>query len=427
MNTPEQMSIPRSYYRDPNVLEDELAKIFGKNWVFLGHESEVPAVGDYVTRTMGANPVIMSRAADSSIRVLLNSCTHRGTQVCKLAYGNTTTFRCGYHGWIFGTDGTLHGVPGRRALYGREFDPQTLGLTQARVDTIHGLVFATWEPDGESLEDYLGDFAWYLKAFFELFPGGMEVYGGAHNVEVRGNWKIHTENFSGDGYHLRNAHKTMFDLGVMGSQAGTVEGFVVNEPHGHSLRAQYLADPGTPDVVFGYEEALLATAESPSDEEQHKFRRRTTVIHGLVYPNLLFITTAPMYFGEDATGYTAFTQLRAITPIDTHRHRVTYWTLVPKDASQEWKAKSYLYSTRQHGAASYFEADDLENFRRIDAGLGDAVAGGAPFNYELGIGVAERSTPPWIGPGRIVHQDLTESNQRNLARRYLEQMEAPRS
>lgn len=415
-------SIPRSHYRDESVLQQEFSKIFGQSWVFVGHESEVPAAGDYVTRAMGANPIIMSRADDGSIHVMLNSCTHRGTEVCKLAYGNTTTFRCGYHGWVFGANGDLKGVPGRRALYAKDFDTAGLGLRQARVETLCGLVFATWKRDAESLGENLGEFAWYLDAFMSLFPGGMEVYGGAHNVDVRGNWKIHVENFSGDGYHLQNAHRTMFDLGVMGNQAGTVEGFVVNEEHGHSLRAQFLADDDVPDLIFGYEDGLLEAAQRSIDEQVRKFRARSTVIHGLVYPNLLFITTAPLYFGSDADGAVAFTQLRSITPIDPHHHRVTYWTLVPRDASEEWKRKSYLYSTRQHGAASYFEADDLENFRRIDSGLGDAVAGIDPFNYDLGVGVAEKATPPWVGPGRIVRQDLTESNQRNLVRRYIEQM-----
>lgn len=424
MTTEQSVTIPRSYYRDQEALERELTTIYGENWVFIGHESEVPAAGDYVTRSMGANPVIMSRTDDGEIHVMLNSCTHRGTEVCKLAYGNTTTFRCGYHGWVFGADGDLKGVPGRRTLYGPRFDPSRLGLRKARVGTYCGLVFATWAQDAPDLEASLGDMAWYLRGFLELFSGGLEVYGGAHTVDVRGNWKIHVENFAGDGYHLKNAHKSMFDLGVMGTQAGAVEGFVVNDPHGHSLRAQYLADEDVPAVVLGYEDEVLATIDA--DEQHRRFRERTTVIHGAVYPNLLLITTAPLYFGTDADGPVAFTQLRQITPLDPHRHRVTYWTLVPRDASADWKRRSYLYSTRQHGAASFFEADDLENFRRIDSGLGDAVAGVDPFNYELGVDVGERATPPWDGPGRIVRQDLTEANQRNLVARYLEQMEAAR-
>jgi phenylpropionate dioxygenase-like ring-hydroxylating dioxygenase large terminal subunit len=415
--------ISRAYYRDEHVFEEELHRVFGKNWIFVGHESEVPAPGDYVTRRLGGDPVILSRTQDEGIRVMLNSCTHRGTQVCKVAYGNTTTFRCGYHGWVFGNDGRLKGVPGRHALYGPGFDLSKLGLRTARVETLHGFVFATWNEEGPSLQEYLGDFRWYLDALFDFFPGGMEVHGGIHRVQVRGNWKIHAENFSGDGYHLRIAHRTMFELGVMGAQAGAVEGFVVNEPHGHGVRSQYLVDQDVPDTVFGYEEKLLRPALERADAQHRKFRERTSVIHGLVFPNLLFITTAPVYFGEDAQGQTAFTQIRALTPIDQHTHEVAYWNLVPRDASDEWKARSYLFATRQHGASSYFEADDLENFRRINAGLGTVAGAQTPYNYELGIDAAARYSPPWQGPCRIVHQDLTESNQRNFVGRYLEVME----
>jgi hypothetical protein len=75
---------------------------------------------------------------------------------------------------------------------------------------------------------------------------------------------------------------------------------------------------------------------------------------------------------------------------------------------------------RQHGASSFFEADDLENFRRIDAGLGGTASKGIPFNYDLGIDVPPAGVPPFSGPGTVVSQDLTEANQRNFYRRYLE-------
>jgi hypothetical protein len=101
---------------------------------------------------------------------------------------------------------------------------------------------------------------------------------------------------------------------------------------------------------------------------------------------------------------------------------VTYWSLVPKDAPEEWKKKSYLYSIRQHGASSYFEADDLENFRRIDAGLGKQASADIPFNYDLGIGVPEAGKPPFSGPCTVVSQDFSEANQRNFYRRYTELM-----
>ncbi|MFF4795005.1 Rieske 2Fe-2S domain-containing protein [Streptomyces sp. NPDC001276] len=139
---------PNGLHRKHRIEGLHQYRVFGANWVFVGHESEVPAPGNYVTRRLRGDPVILSRTEDNGVQVMLNSCTHRGTQVCKASYGNTTTFRCGYHGWVFGNDGTLKGVPGRRALYGPDFDLSKRGLGRARVETLHGFVFATWRHDG---------------------------------------------------------------------------------------------------------------------------------------------------------------------------------------------------------------------------------------------------------------------------------------
>ena len=422
-DTTARPSVTRRLYTDDAVLDQELATIFAKSWLLVGFESEVPEPGDYVTRRMGTDPVILTRSESGDLHVLHNSCTHRGTQVCKAAFGNSANFRCGYHGWTFSNDGRLRGVPGRRAVYGPDLDLNSLGLRKARVGVVHGLVYATFDHEGPSLDEYLGDFRWYLDRVFGLFPGGMEVYGGAHRVVVKGNWKIHAENFIGDGYHLRIAHRTMFELGVMGTQAGTVKGFCISAPEGHGVRAQYVDDESLSDVVFGYPDELVDGARSQDLPDAMAFRAASSVIHGTVFPNMPFITTAPVQFGTDAEGQTAFTQVRTVMPVDAHSHEVTYWSLVPKDAPEDWKKKSYLFSVRQHGASSYFEADDLENFRRIDAGLGGIAAEDVPQNYDLGIGVEPVSgKPPFSGPCTVLSQDFSEANQRNFYRRYLAQL-----
>lgn len=414
--------VTRDLYSDRETFERELTAVFAKSWLLVGFESEIPAPGDYVTRRLAADPVVVTRDESGEIHVLHNSCTHRGTRLCKAAFGNSAHFRCGYHGWTFGNDGALRGVPGRLQVYGRGLDLNALGLRQCRVGSVHGLIFATFDIDAPSLEQYLGDFRWYLDRIFGFFPGGMEVYGGAHRVVIRGNWKVHAENFSGDGYHLRNAHRTMYEMGVMGKQAGKVKGFNVSVAQGHSLRAQYLDDQEAESQIFGYPDDLIEGLRKQELSEAFGFRAASTVIHGTVFPNMPLITTAPMEFGTDMTGQTAFTQVRALIPIDQHSHEIMYWTLVPKDAPKEWKQQSYLYSIRQHGAASFFEADDLENFRQIDAGLGLTASKGIPLNFDLGMEVQPAGEPPFAGAGRVVSQDISEANQRNFWRRYLELM-----
>ena len=65
------------------VCDEELRQIFADSWLFIGHESEIPQAGDYVTRRMGDDDVIMCRAKSGDVRVLPNSCAHRGTQLCR--------------------------------------------------------------------------------------------------------------------------------------------------------------------------------------------------------------------------------------------------------------------------------------------------------------------------------------------------------
>src|SRR5215813_11042281 len=77
----EDRRVHGSLYTDAQVFEDEIDRIFRRGWVFVGHESEVPDVGDWVTRRLGREPVIMVRATDGKVHVLANRCAHRGTML----------------------------------------------------------------------------------------------------------------------------------------------------------------------------------------------------------------------------------------------------------------------------------------------------------------------------------------------------------
>jgi phenylpropionate dioxygenase-like ring-hydroxylating dioxygenase large terminal subunit len=139
--------IHASLYREPRIFADEMERIFHRGWVFVGHESEIPGPGDFVTRTLGTQPVILVRTRDARVAVLLNRCAHRGTLVCVGSHGHARTFACPYHGWTYDVDGELLGVsyPGGYA----SLDKRTRGLTHAaRVASYRGFVFASLSADG---------------------------------------------------------------------------------------------------------------------------------------------------------------------------------------------------------------------------------------------------------------------------------------
>lgn len=85
--------IHASLYTDPRIFADEMERIFHRGWVFVGHASEVPRPGDFVTRPIGTQPAIMVRGQDGEIAVLLNRCMHRGTMICAVEHGTTRRSR----------------------------------------------------------------------------------------------------------------------------------------------------------------------------------------------------------------------------------------------------------------------------------------------------------------------------------------------
>ena len=123
INDPEgfDFRVNRAALVDPAVLERERERIFDRCWIYVGHESEVRAAGDFCTRTICGRPLILCRDDEMRVRVFLNSCRHRGAIVCREAQGNATHFSCFYHGWTYDRAGCLDGVPGQSA-YPASFD-----------------------------------------------------------------------------------------------------------------------------------------------------------------------------------------------------------------------------------------------------------------------------------------------------------------
>jgi p-cumate 2,3-dioxygenase alpha subunit len=79
--------------------------IFDRPWLYLGHESEVAEPGDFRARELGLRRIVFVRGKDRVVRALLNSCTHRGAEVCRERRGNAKSFQCFYHGWTFSNEG----------------------------------------------------------------------------------------------------------------------------------------------------------------------------------------------------------------------------------------------------------------------------------------------------------------------------------
>jgi phenylpropionate dioxygenase-like ring-hydroxylating dioxygenase large terminal subunit len=200
--------IHSSLYTSQAVFDDELRRIFYGGWVYVGHESEVPDPGDYVTRTIGLEPVVLIRNREGAIRVLSNRCSHRGNTVCRAEQGTAKVLTCDYHGWTFSLDGDLLGVP---FPLGHCKAKAQLGLASpSRTQSYRGFVFATFNPRSVSLEEHLGKGMALIDQAVAMSPlGKIRLSAGWVKQHAVANWKMLPENAT-DGYHATTVHSSFF-------------------------------------------------------------------------------------------------------------------------------------------------------------------------------------------------------------------------
>jgi phenylpropionate dioxygenase-like ring-hydroxylating dioxygenase large terminal subunit len=287
--------IHASLYTDPRIFAEELEKIFYRGWVFVGHESEVPQPGDFVTRFIGTQPVIMVRDKEQHIAVLLNRCAHRGTMVCPVERGNARAFTCPYHGWTFDLNGALLGVPYPTG-YNGVFDKTTNGLPHApRTASYRGFVFASFSPDGISLDEHLGTATKLIDRACDLSPEGeIELTAGWVKHRYAANWKMLPENDT-DGYHLGFTHLAM--LKSVGSQ---YQRFVGDEKKVKAVLRDWGNGHTEIDWAPGYQqpfewfggvsEGMVARYLSALEQRDGKEKAYQRVFdgppHAIIFPNL---------------------------------------------------------------------------------------------------------------------------------------------
>jgi p-cumate 2,3-dioxygenase alpha subunit len=363
--------VHRSAFVDREIFELERARIFDRSWLFAGHVSEFPKPGDFVTRTVAGRPVILSHGEDGKIRVLMNTCRHRGNLVCREHKGSGDFFRCFYHGWVYGTRGELKGIPGEEA-YSEAFDREALGLEPApRTYNHRGCIFVGFDPEIESFESYMGDALAVFDNTLDL--GDMEFVHGQFKYSMRANWKLLVEN-SMDGYHALYTHERFFSNwlqsegltrrpvtappndGASNAPRGTVP-----LGNGH-VTTNYPSADGRPAVNRGY-------LEKHAGEDLLKFRAGLVDRHGpekarmveggagnyLIFPNLMVID-----------GWWVF---RTFYPSSPDYMEINGWACLPKnDPPALRKARLEWYLAFQ-GPGGFATPDDVEGLEGCQMGF----------------------------------------------------------
>lgn len=407
--------LPLAVFSDPTLYALEKERIFARTWVFLAHETEIPRPGDFVLRYIADDGFIVTRGDDGQVHVLFNACRHRGRQVCRAERGHAGRFTCPYHGWTYKNTGELVGVPHQKAIYGETgLDRTQWGLLRApRVESWRGWIFANLDSQAPPLDTFLGGMQWYLDFYTNKSAAGLEVVGAPQRWVVQANWKLGTDNFIGDDYHVAITHRSAMDSGLL----------PVPNPDFLFDAVQVIAGPGggafarMPYALLGYPEAMVEAFKRNLTPAQARLVEQGLFLgNGALFPNLSFLNApASLQPGDPMT---PFFTLRVWRPLGPDRTEVWSWFLVEKDAPPSFKEASYRAYVLSFGSSGMLEQDDTENWMSITQAARGRVARELYLNYQMGLEHLQ-PLPDWPGPGTAYPLGYTECNQRAFWQTWL--------
>jgi phenylpropionate dioxygenase-like ring-hydroxylating dioxygenase large terminal subunit len=194
-------SLPGWLYTDPKFFELEREKVFRQTWHIMGHISDAPNPGDYVTLDVLGDRVVTLRGQDGELRSFHNVCRHRAAKLAPQSRGSCGhRLVCPYHAWSYTLEGALAGIPKWQGF--ESLDRSKHGLHPVEQEIYQGFIFVRFEKGLPSIADMMAPYTDELKpyALESLVPNG--------RVTLRPrtvNWKNIADNYS-DGMHINVAH-----------------------------------------------------------------------------------------------------------------------------------------------------------------------------------------------------------------------------
>jgi p-cumate 2,3-dioxygenase alpha subunit len=371
--------VSRQVFVDEDTLAVEREQIFERCWLYLGHESELRKKGDFVSRRVAGRELIFTRDARGELNALMNSCPHRGAMVCRERQGNTKSFQCFYHGWIFGMDGACRDIPGADSYpEGFKESPEAQLRHAPRFEIYRGFAFVCFDKDAISLSDYLGNAKDYIDMVADHSQAGMEIIGGTQEYSIKANWKLLCEN-SADGYHAATNHATYLDylkdrgdnlvpIALSGIARDLGNGHAVVEyraPWGRPV-AQWIpawGEDGKRELDEIYARLVARFGEERADRIAHTNRNL------LIFPNLVI---------NDIMAIT----VRTFFPTAPDMMSINAWSLVPADEAGDRRRDRLFNFLEFLGPGGFATPDDIEALEQCQRGYAN--------NKELGWNIISR-------------------------------------
>jgi Rieske 2Fe-2S family protein len=319
-------SLEQPFYTDPDYYKLDLQMIWYRDWLFVGHDCELPKKGSYFTLQIGDYPVVVVRGKDDQIRALHNTCRHRGSRVCTKERGSAVRLVCPYHQWTYELDGSL--LVGRQM--GTDFDKTQFGMKNVHCESVAGYIFICLANEAPDFAPVRAAVEPYMK------PHRLSEAKVAHQSTIieKGNWKLVWEN-NRECYHCAGNHpelcRTFPEAPTVTGVSGAIDDPVILE-HWERCEAANLPSQFnmSPDGQFRVARMpLIEGAESYTLSGRNAVARRLSddVTIDSIGTMLLFHypTTWNHLLGDHAISF-------RVTPIGPEETAVTTKWLVHKDA-----------------------------------------------------------------------------------------------
>jgi phenylpropionate dioxygenase-like ring-hydroxylating dioxygenase large terminal subunit len=368
--------VHRDLYISPELYELEQQHFFANTWNYVGHDSQIPNAGDYLTVEIAGRPLIAVRHTDGDVNVLMNRCAHKGSKLVSDCGNTGKFFRCPYHAWAYKTDGSLLAIPLKKG-----YDDTRLheceaakGLTAVQhVRLYRGFIFCKLSDVGPDFDAYFGDSLSSIDNMADRSPQGeLEIAGGCLRYLHACNWKMFIENLN-DTMHPMVAHE---------SSAGTAKRMWADKPadapkpmaieqfvpfmsdykffddmgvrvfdNGHSFSGVHFSIHSKYSAIPEYDEAMKARY----GEERAK------AIIGLARHNTVYYPTLTIKGAIQA--------IRVVRPIAVDKTLIESWTFRLKGAPAQLLQRTCMYNRLINSPFSIVGHDDLRAYRGIQQGL----------------------------------------------------------
>jgi phenylpropionate dioxygenase-like ring-hydroxylating dioxygenase large terminal subunit len=268
-------TLPQKYFVSSEIFAEEQENIFSRQWLLVGHQSQIAKAGDYFVAEVADESVIIARDRRSTIRGFYNVCRHRGTRLCEEQSGHSSAIQCPYHAWTYALDGRLIGSPHMDEVPG--FDRSAYSLHPVNLGVWEGFIFVNVADDPMPLEK------WFAPLAGKFSHWNLPRLRSVKRIEydIRANWKLMFENYS-ECYHCPGVHPMLSKVSPYDSAENDLT-------EGPFLGGFMKINKGRSLTMSGKECALRIDheAEAEAEEEEGEEENRERVFYYSLFPNML--------------------------------------------------------------------------------------------------------------------------------------------